>query len=136
MAVFALTNEYVEINSVDLSDHVKAATLTVDAAQLDSTAMGDSWTEMIGGLKSGQLALTLNDDYANSSVDVTLWAALGSVVTFKVRPVNGIAVSSTNPQYSGSVLVAQHALGGQVGDLASKQVTFPTSGAVTRATAT
>lgn len=133
MAVFALTNEHLTINSVDLSTRVKSAVLTVDAAQLDATAMGDGWTVMLGGLKSGQLAVTFNDDFAAADVDATLWPILGTVVPFIVRPV-ATAVSATNPNYTGSLLIAQHAVGGQVGDLASKQLTFPTSGAVTRAT--
>lgn len=133
MAVFALTNEYLALNSTNLSDHVKSCVLTVDVAQLDSTAMGDSWVEVIGGLKSGSLAITFNDDYAASNVDVTLWPLLGTVVTFEVRPDAG-AVSATNPKYTGSVLISQHALGGSVGDLAAKSVTYQTSGTVTRAT--
>lgn len=133
MAVFALTNEYVSINAVNLSDHVKSATLSFDAAQLDTTAMGDSWTEFIGGLKSGSLAITFNDDYAAANVDVTLWPLLGTVVAFEVRPDAG-TVSATNPKYTGSILISQHTLGGSVGDLASKSLTFQTSGTVTRAT--
>jgi len=134
MAVFALTNEYLVLNAVNLSDHVKSAVLTVDAAQLDSTAMSDSWTEMIGGLKSGSLAVTFNDDYASGSVDATIWAALGTVVTFEVRPDAG-SVSATNPKYTGSVLISQHTTGGGIGELAAKSLTFQTSGAITRATA-
>lgn len=136
MAAFALTNEYLAINSVNFTtlSMVKSATLTLDVAQLDPTAMGDSWTEVLGGLKSGSLALVFNDDYASSSVDQTFWPLFGTLVTFEVRPDAG-AVSTTNPKYTGSVLIAQHALGGTVGDLAAKSLTFPTSGAVTRATA-
>lgn len=134
MAVFALVNEYVAINGVNMSQHVKSATLTLDAAALDSTAMGDSWTENIGGLKSGSLTITFNDDFAAGAVDVTLWPLFGTVTTFEVRPDAG-AVSATNPKYTGSVLIAGHGLGGSVGDLAAKSVTYPTSGAVTRATA-
>lgn len=134
MAVFALVNEYVAINGVNMSQHVKSATLTLDAAALDSTAMGDSWTENIGGLKSGSLTITYNDDFAAGAVDVTLWPLFGTVTTFEVRPDAG-AVSATNPKYTGSVLIAGHGLGGSVGDLAAKSVTYPTSGAVTRATA-
>lgn len=135
MAVFALTNEYLALNgSATLNDHVKSAVLTVDVAQLDSTAMGDSWIEVIGGLKSASLAITFNDDYAASNVDATLWPLLGTVVTFEVRPDAG-SVSATNPKYTGSVLIGQHVLGGSVGELAAKSLTFPVSGAVTRATA-
>jgi hypothetical protein len=134
MAVFALTNEYLSINAVVLSDHVKSAVLTVDTESLDATAMGPGWKAAVGGLKGGQLAITFNDDYAASNVDATIWAALGTVVAFEVRPDAG-AVSPTNPKFTGSVLIAQTAVGGSVGELAAKQVTFPTSGAVTRATA-
>lgn len=133
MAVMALVNEHVSINSVNLSSFVKSAVLTVDVAQLDSTAMGDSWTEVIGGLKSGSLAITFNDDFAAAATDVTLWPLLGTVVSFEVRP-DGGAVSATNPKYTGSILISQHTLGGSVGDLAAKSLTFQTSGAVTRAT--
>lgn len=134
MAVFALTTTQLTLNSVDLTDHVKSVTLTVDAAQLDSTAMGSEWTEVIGGLKSGTLAVTFNDDYDTSSVDASIWGALGTVVTFSTRATSA-AVGTTNPSYSGSVLISQWIAGGQVGDLASKQVSWPVSGTVTRATA-
>lgn len=136
MAAFALVNEYLAINAVNYTtlSMVKTATLTMDAAVLDPTAMGDSWVEALGGLKSGSLSLVFNDDYAASSIDQLLWPLFGTVTTFEVRPDAG-SVSTTNPKYTGSLLVAQHALGGTVGDLAAKTLTFPTSGTITRATA-
>jgi hypothetical protein len=133
VAVFALINEYVSINSVNLSTRVKSATLSVEAAQLDSTTMGDSWNEVTGGLKSGELAIEFLDDFDASNVDATLWPLLGTSVAFEVRPDAG-AVSATNPKYTGSIFIAQHALGGSLGDLAALSVSFPTSGVVTRAT--
>lgn len=134
MSVMALTGMYLALNSsATINDHVKSAVLTVEAAQLDSTAMGDDWVEITGGLKSGQLAITWNDDFAASNVDATLWPLLGTVVTFELRP-DDASVGASNPKYTGSVFIAQHGLGGQVGDLAAKTVTYPTSGTVTRAT--
>lgn len=133
MAVFALLNEFFTINSVNLSDHIKSATLAMEADQLDSTAMGDLWKEVTGGLKGGTVTLSFLDDYAASNVDATLWPIFGTVVTFEVRPDAG-ARSATNPGYTGSLFVAQHALGGQVGELAMKGLTFPTSGAISRQT--
>jgi hypothetical protein len=47
-----------------------------------------------------------------------------------------ITVTTTNPQYSGSVLPNQYALGGQLGQMASKSLTYPGSGALARATST
>ena len=134
MSVFALTAEYLALNgSATLNDHVKSAVLTIEAEALDSTAMGPGWKSAIGGLKSGTLAVTFNDDMAASNVDAALWPLLGTVVTFEIRATDS-AVSATNPKYTGSVLIQQHNLGGSVGELASKQLSFPTSGAVTRAT--
>ncbi len=134
MALYALTSETVTVNSVDYTDHIKAATLTVDAAQLDTTDFASAgWTEVIGGLKSGTLAIEFMDDVADNDLDEELWALLGTVVTFTVKPTSA-SVSASNPSYSGSVLITSHSLGGAVGDLASKSVSWPTSGAVSRAT--
>lgn len=135
MAVQAITAEYVALNgSASLNDHVKSAQLVVDVAVLDSTAMGDGWTDNIGGLKSGTLNITWNDDVAASNVDATLWPLLGTVVTFEIR-LNDSAVGAGNPKYTGSVLISGHQIGGGVGELAAKQTTYPVSGAITRATA-
>lgn len=133
MAVFALINEYVSINANVLSDHVRSATLTAEATALDSTAMGDGWTEVIFGLKSGQLAIELNDDAATAQVDSIFWPLLGTLVPFEVRPDAG-AVSVNNPKYTGTLGVQQFAVGGSLNEVARKQLTFPTSGTVTRAT--
>ena len=132
MAVYALTSQVVTVNSVDYSDHLKSATLTVDAAQLDTTDFASAgWTEVIGGLKSGTLALTFNDDVADNDVDEELWALLGTVVAFTIKATN-TTVGAGNPEYQGNVLVTSHSLGGAVGDLAAKSLTWPTSGAITR----
>lgn len=132
MAVYALTSQVVTINSVDYSDHLKSATLTVDAAQLDTTDFASGgWVEMIGGLKSGSLALEFMDDVADNDVDEELWNLLGTVVTFTIKPTNA-SISASNPEYQGNVLITGHSLGGAVGELAQKSLTFPTSGAITR----
>lgn len=132
MAVFALTAEVVTVNSVDYSDHLKQATLTVDAAQLDTTDFASAgWVEMIGGLKSGSLQLLFNDDVADNDVDEELWALLGTVVAFTLKPVSG-TTGAANPEYQGNVLITSYSVGGSVGDLAAKSLTFPLSGAITR----
>lgn len=133
MAVFALTNEYVSFNSVDLSDHVKAATITAEAEQLDSTTMGDSWREYTGGLKSGTITIEFLDDFAASNVDATVWGAFdtGTAVAVAVKPVN-TTIAATNPEYQFNVLPNQWGMGGSLGELAGKSLTYPITGAVTR----
>jgi hypothetical protein len=132
VAVYALTSQVTTVNSVDYSDHLKSSVLTIDAAQLDTTDFASAgWTEVIGGLKSGTLALNFMDDVADNDVDEELFALVGTVVAFTVKAATG-AVSASNPEYQGSVLVTGHSIGGGVGELAQKSLTFPTSGAITR----
>jgi hypothetical protein len=132
MAVFALTSEVVTLNSQDISAWCKSATLTVDAAQLDTTDFASGgWVEMIGGLKSGTLALEVMDDVAAGEIDADIWGIIGTVVAFTLKPTNS-AISTSNPEYQGSVLITGWSIGGAVGDLAQKSLSFPVSGSITR----
>jgi hypothetical protein len=135
MAKMALLASYVAINGVDLSDHTSKIELTTEVEEKDVTTFASlGWKEVLGGLKSGSLALTLKQDIAASSIDSQVWALFGTVTTFEVRLTNS-AVGTSNPKYTGSVLVRQWTpISGSVGDVAEASVTWPSSGAVTRAT--
>lgn len=135
MAVMALTTQYTALNSVDESANIKSSTLVIDVNPLDTTDFASAgWTENIGGFKSGTLTIEFQDDVAASAIDSKLWALLGTVTTFEVRLTSAV-VGTSNTKWTGSVLINQHAVGGSVGELAMKSLTFPTSGTVTRATA-
>ena len=134
MAKFVLTNAMVKINSVDLSDHVSSVTLDITADEVEDTPFGQTFKSRLGGLKDGTLSIDFQQDFAASEVDATLFPLLGTVTTFEIRPDAG-AVASTNPKYTGAVLVNQHQpVANGVGELASMSVSFPTSGTITRAT--
>ena len=132
MAVQALLNSFCSINASDISSDCKGITLSLDVAELDTTAMGSTYTGMIGGLKSGSLSIEVVDDVAASAIDSVLFPLLGTVVAFVVRVDSG-AVAAGNPEFTGNVLISNYEIGGSVGDLASKSLTFPTSGTVARA---
>lgn len=134
MAAFAITNGYIAINSVDLSDHVRSFELNVESDSVDTTAMGDTYATEIGGVKSAGLNIEFYNDHAASQTDVTLFPLLGTVVTFEVRSDAG-SVTTTNPKYTGSVHINSHQMGGSHGEAAMISVNYPTSGTVTRATA-
>lgn len=134
MAPMVLFNEFIEINAASMAGWAKQGALAMEAAALDSSVFGDGWTKNTGGMKSGTLTLEFLDDFDASQLDALLWPLFGTVVTFKVRP-DAAVVGTGNPQYSGSVLINQHNVGGSLGELAAKSLTFPTSGAVARATA-
>lgn len=135
MAVFAYKDASVVVNSVDLSDHVRSATVNYEADELDSTAMGDDARERIAGLKSFSIDVEFNQDFAASEVDATLFSLVGAAAfTVTVKPLSD-AVSATNPSFSGSCLLTSYSpLSGSVGDLATTSTTFVGSGDLTRAT--
>lgn len=134
MAVMCLTAMYTSLNATDISAWAKKSELTVDVDEVDVTAFGSAgWKAFIGGLKSAELAVTANDDFAASQLDSILWPLLGTVVAFEVRS-SSAAVGTSNPKFTGSVLVTGHKVGGSVGDAAEKDITLRVTGAVTRAT--
>ena len=137
MAVLAMTSCRVEINSVDMSAHVAAVELELEGVELDTTNFGSSgWETAIMGLKSSSLKVKFNDDFASTTVDdriYALWLA-GAAVAYKIRPTSG-SISATNPSFEGSFLPNSFvAVAGNVGDLATKDLTWPGTGAVTRVT--
>jgi hypothetical protein len=135
MAVMCLTTQYTGINGVDESANIKSSTLTIDVNPLDTTDFASAgWVEQIGGLKSGTLSIEFQDDVAAAAIDTKLWAILGTVVAFEVRLTSAV-VGASNPKWTGSILITGHNVGGTVGDLATKSLSFPTTGAVTRAVA-
>jgi hypothetical protein len=134
MATYVALDHRITINSVNLSSAVRKATLQVSVNEVTDTAMGDTWVSRLGGLRDYRLTVEFNQDFAASQVDATLWPLLGTVVAFTARPTTG-AISATNPEYQGSVLITDYTpIEGQVGDLAMFSVTWPGSGPLTRAT--
>lgn len=134
MASLVLINMFFELNAVNTSGWGKQAAIAVEAATLDASVFGDGWTVNKGGMKSGTINVGLLDDFAAAQLDATLWPLFGTVVTFKVRPDAGV-IGTSNPQYSGSVLINNFNVGGDLGELAGKTLSWPLSGALVRATA-
>lgn len=135
MAKFVMTDAFVSINGVDLSDHVETVELDYRAELQDDTAMGDDTRSRLGGLKDWSLAVTFHQDYAASEVDATLFSLVGSTSTIIVRPDNSDGVGSTNPNFTGTaILEAYNPMGGAVGELAKATATFQAAGTLSRAT--
>jgi hypothetical protein len=136
MARIVLTNAYVTINSVDVSDHVASVTLNSSIDVVETTAFGTTGARTrVGGLADNSISLEFHQDYASSSIEATIYPLLGSTTTVVVKP-NGSTTSATNPSYTSTVLVSEWTpLNGAVGELATASVTWPVSGAITKATA-
>ena len=139
MATFVLTAEYLALSGTDVSSYVRSCTLELNADNPEFSNMASAGSrEYKIGMKSGTLNVEFNQDYANSAsaTDQLLWGIwnTGSNVTFEVRPTSS-AVGTANPKYTGSVVPVNYpAVGGAVGDAATVSISWPTSGAVSRAT--
>ena len=139
MAKFVLTDVKTTINSVDFSDHLATVTLDLSADEVETTAFGGSgFRTRVAGLKDASVTLSFHNDFGNSgssAVDSTIWGLFGTQATVVIVPTSG-SVSSTNPSYSGLFLVSQaNPVSGSVGDLATRDVTWPLAGSgITRGT--
>jgi hypothetical protein len=136
MAIFVATDFSVSINgSTALASYLTQVELKATATDVTTTAFGSSWVTRVAGLREGTLTLNFNQDYATTTVDATLWPLLGTNATVVIKPTS-TAVSANNPAYTAICLVTDLTpISGQVGDLATFSVTWPTTGAVSRATA-
>lgn len=137
MGKYVVTGNKVTVNGVDLSSSIARAELVMNVADVDVTDFGSAgYTELIGGLKSGSVSIDFHQDYAASSVEATIYPLLGTIATVTLIGGNGTAASGTTPAYTATVLVNNWSpVSGAVGDLATVSVTWPTSGAITKATA-
>lgn len=135
MASFVLTDAYVSINGVNLSDHVRSVKITYKADIVDNTAMGATAHTRLPSLKDWSAEVEFNQDFAASNVDATLFPLVGaSAFAVEFRPTS-LAASSTNPKFTGNALLESYPpLGGKVGDLATATASLMGTGALTRAT--
>jgi IMP cyclohydrolase len=136
MARIVLTNAYVTINSVNLSDHIASITLTTTDDVIETTAFGSSARTRIGGLADNSVALEFHQDYAAANVEATINGSpslVGTVTAVVVKP-NGATTAADNPSYSFNALVSEWTpLNGAVGELATASVTWPIDGNITKA---
>jgi len=137
MAKFVVTGTKVTLNGTDVSSSCARAELVINAAEVTTTDFGSAgWTEVIGGLKSGTVSLDFHSDFGASAISNTFQSLVGTIGTVVLIAANGTAASATTPAYTATVLINSFTpVSGAVGDLSTFSVSFPTTGAVTYATA-
>lgn len=136
MAKYVVTSQKVTVNGTDISSACARAELVLNSAEVETTDFGSAgWTEVIGGLKSGQLTLDFHSDFGAGGVSSVFDDLLGTIGTFVVIA-NGTAASATTPAYTATALINSFTpVAGAVGDLSTFSVTLPTTGAVSYGTA-
>ena len=135
MAKLVFTDATVTINAVDLSTAISSVVLNSSIDSIETTAFGTTGARArIGGLADNSVTLEFAQDYAADEVEATIFPLIGTVTTVTVKPTSD-ATSATNPIYTVYCLVAEWSpVGGSVGELATVSVTWPVSGAITKAT--
>lgn len=137
MTAMVLTAAYLNLTGPgNVHSYMSKIEVTAEVEERDVTVFTSlGWKEVTGGLKSGNIACTFKNDYSDSALDDDLWAVFGTVIAYEARA-SQASVGATNPKYSGSVLIKQlQPIMGSVGDVAEQSVSWPTSGAITRAEA-
>jgi hypothetical protein len=134
MARLVLTNASVVFGSTDLSSYISSITLNSTFDIVETTAFGNTAKTRVAGLADNSVTFEFHQDYATSAVEQTIYPLLGTAVSVVAKPVAG-TTTTVNPQYTFSTLVAEWTpLNGSVGELATASVTWPISGAITKAT--
>ena len=134
MAQIVLTDASVEVNSVDLSDHVTQVVLNYEVDAVEVTAMSDGAHKFTGGLTNVSATIDFQQDFDAASVDATIEPLVGTTTTVIIKPTSS-AVGATNPSYTltGTYVASHTPLNASVGDLSTTSVEFP-GGTLARAT--
>jgi hypothetical protein len=123
------------LGGTSYTDQVGKIELTIQVEEKDVTTFAALGAKVIrGGLESGSLKVTFENDYTDNGLDEVMWTALKSKtpITFATRITSG-AISASNPEFTGYVLVNKWTpINGGPGDDAKVEVDFPTSGPTTR----
>jgi hypothetical protein len=135
MAVLALTDATITINSVALTSKANSVTINYEVESLDATSFGSGGARaFVGGLQSNSVEISLMQDFAVSQTEATIYPLVGTNTTVVIKPTSG-AVSATNPSYTITAFLASHTpVAGGVGELAMTTLSL-TGGTITKAVA-
>lgn len=134
MAQIVLTNAYISVNSVVLSDRANSVTLNYEIDSVEATTFGSSGHNFVGGLQNNSCEVAFMQDFAAANVEATVYPLVGTTTTVIIKP-NGATTSATNPSYtlSGTFLAAHTPVAASVGEMAMTTLSF-TGGTLAKAT--
>jgi hypothetical protein len=114
------------LTSWDVSDQCTACTVQVGQESLDATVFGNTGRQMVGGLQSVEVSMTLFLSYGASEVEAMIAAIVGQGTTNLVISPSGTTESATNPEYTitGAMCESGPVISSSVGELAQVDLTF------------
>jgi hypothetical protein len=110
----------------DATSVTSSATLTVGYDPLESTAFGDTAHVFVKGLQNVEVTLTCYAYYGATSVEQTLFTALGTGTSTIVMSPAGPSETASNPEYTiaNTMLSSFTPITGSYGELSMIEVTF------------
>jgi hypothetical protein len=110
----------------DVSDQCTSCTVTVGRESLDATVFGNQGRQMVGGLQSVEVTMTLFLSYGASEVEAMIAAIVGQGTTNLVISPSGTTESASNPEYVLTGLMCESApvISSSVGELAQVDLSF------------
>lgn len=126
MALFTLTDAFILVNGVTLSDHGNNVTVEDSREQVDFTAFGATCKVYGKGLGDGKMTIGFFQDFAAGKVHATLQPLIGSTtpVSVEVRATSA-ARSATNPGIVMSALLFTYSgLAGAIGEASTMSAEF------------
>lgn len=134
MARIVLTNASITFASTDISSYVSSVTLSTSLDVVDTTSFGNTARTRVAGLADNQVTIEFFQDFGSGLLESIVYPTIGTSAAMVIKPVAG-TTTATNPSYSFNALVSEwQPLSGAVGELATASVTWPISGAITKAT--
>lgn len=130
MAKYLLTDGFVSVNGVDLSDHAFGISTPEETESVDVSGFSATGAkEFLAGQKTQSVTINFLQDFAASKVHATLQPLFTNRTTFPIiiRPTSAGA-SATNPSLSGSVqLNTYNGINGQLNARGEVEATFTAS---------
>ena len=125
MAIVMSNDVSLTVAGTDLSDHVQSIVVSMNAEDLDGTAMGATSRTHVRGLRDDRIEVTFLQDYAASEVDAILSGMFTSTgFSVVVKPTSS-SVSSTNPSYTMTgILLDYQPIDATVGEISTPDVVF------------
>ena len=113
------------INSVDLQDQCRAATMTVKYQALSAGSFGNANMVYTAGLGDHEFTVTLLMSYSATETYSTLAALVGTSTTVSIKP-SSAATSATNPSFilTGAYLEELPVIDASYGELSEIDITF------------
>lgn len=132
MAKTVITDAKVELGGTDLGNHVKSVSIEADTEQVDTTGFGDTYRTSLLTIKNWTASVEFYDNFADNELNEDLFGYWGTSQAFAVTKAD-TTVSTTNPKYSGYVLVKSFPVfSGQFGQVAGGTLTLQGTGVLTR----